>query len=236
MIRIVTWLWRQPGSRTNYTGRHVNIWASMVTRNLSMPHELACVTNTPDGIDPRVRIITPPGEFEDVQTARWANGRPSCFRRLAMFRRDAAKTFGERFVCMDLDAVVGGALDPLFNRKDDLVIFNGTAPNRPYNGSMLMMTAGCRPHVYEQFTEAGAVEAGQKFAGSDQAWLAHTLGDGEATWGEADGVYWYGSSYKRAAVAPRLLFFPGSLKPWTLTAFDKFVGANYRITEEREAA
>lgn len=236
MITILTWLWSQPHSRTTYNASHVNLWAAMVSRNLSMPHQLACVTNTPEGIDPGVRIITPPGEFEDVQTKRWSNGRPSCYRRLAMFRRDAAEVFGERFVCMDLDVVIGGPLDPLFDRPDDLVIFNGTAPSRPYNGSMMMLRAGCRPQVHEAFTEEGAVEAGQKFAGSDQAWLAHILGGNESTWGEADGVVWYGPGYKRRSVRPRVLFFPGMVKPWTLTAFDKFVGANYRIGDEREAA
>jgi hypothetical protein len=221
--------------RTVYTARHVNIWASMVSRNLAMPHKLACVTNMSEGIDPRVRIITPPGDFEGVQTARWANGRPSCYRRLAMFRRDAASIFGDRFVSMDLDVVVGGQLDPLFDRDDDLVIFKGTASNRPYNGSMILLRAGCRPQVYEQFSEAGAIAAGEKFTGSDQAWLAHILGDGEATWDEVDGVCWY-RPRKSWRPAPRLLFFPGSLKPWTVAPMDGFVRANYRITGQREAA
>lgn len=235
MITILTWLWTQPQMRTSYTAKHVNIWASMVSRHLDMPHELACVTNTPEGIDPKVRIITPPGDFEGMQTPRWTNGRPSCFRRLAMFRRDAAAIFGERFVCMDLDVVVGGRLDPLFDRNDDLVIFKGTKPERPYNGSMILIRAGCRPQVYEEFSKAGAIEAGEKFTGSDQAWLAHILGDGEATWSEADGVCWYNmrGTHKET---PRLLFFPGSLKPWTVATYDRFVKANYRITDEREAA
>lgn len=236
MITVLTWLWSQPGSRTTYNARHVNIWAAMVSRHLSMPHRLACVTNTPEGVDPRVRIIAPPGDFEDIRTERWSNGRPNCYRRLTMFRRDAAEVFGERFVCMDLDVVIGEALDPLFDREEDLVIFNGTAPTRPYNGSMIMLRAGSRPNVYESFTEAGAVEAGQKYAGSDQAWLAHALGEGEATWGEADGVFWYGPSFKRARATPRVLFFPGSLKPWTLASFDKFVKPHYRLADEREAA
>lgn len=236
MLRVLTWLWKQPEMRTVYTAQHVNIWAAMVSRNLTMPHELACVTNMPDGIDPRVRIIAPPGDFEDVRTLRWSNGRPSCYRRLAMFRRDAARIFGERFVCMDLDCVIGGPLDPLFDRGDDLVIFNGTAPSRPYNGSMILMTAGSRPRVYEEFSEAGATEAGQKFAGSDQAWLAHILGPDEATWGEADGVYWYGRGYQSRRDLPRLLFFPGALKPWTVTVLDEFVRRNYRLARQREAA
>lgn len=235
MITVLTWLWSQPQSRTVYRAEHVNIWADMVSRNLTMPHELACVTNTPERIDPKVRIITPPGDFEGVKTPRWSNGRPSCFRRLAMFRRDAATIFGERFVCMDLDVVVGGALAPLFDRVEDLVIFKGTAASRPYNGSMLLIQAGCRPQVYEDFTEAGAIEAGEKCTGSDQAWLAHILGSGEATWSEADGVCWYSTHHKHKE-PPRLLFFPGSLKPWTVATYDRFVKANYRITDEREAA
>jgi hypothetical protein len=236
VITVLTWLWKQPQTRTLYKAHHVNVWASMVSRHLSMPHELACVTNMPDGIDPRVRIITPPGDFEGMQTPRWSNGRPSCFRRLSMFRRDAASIFGKRFVCMDLDVVVGDALDPLFDRPEDLVIFNGTRPDRPYNGSMMMLRAGCRPEVFEEFTEAGAIESGQKFVGSDQAWLSHILGSGEATWGEADGVHWYSSKYIRKAISPRLLFFPGSLKPWEMVGVDRFVKANYLITNEKEAA
>jgi len=235
VITVLTWLWRQPQMRTVYTAQHVNIWASMVSRNLSMPHDLACVTNMPEGIAPDVRIITPPGDFDGMQTPRWSNGRPSCFRRLAMFRRDAAEVFGGRFVCMDLDVVIAGSLDPLFDRRDDLVLFKGTKPGRPYNGSMALIRAGCRPQVYEEFTQTGAVEAGERFAGSDQAWLAHILGPGEATWSEADGVYWY-NRRRLPRPMPRLMFFPGSLKPWTVAAFDKSVGAHYRITDQREAA
>jgi hypothetical protein len=51
-----------------------------------------------------------------------------------MFRSDAADIFGDRFVSMDLDCVVGRSLDPLFDRPDDLVLFKGTSIDRPYNG------------------------------------------------------------------------------------------------------
>jgi hypothetical protein len=239
VIRILTWLWRQPIARTKYTSEHVNIWAAMVRRNLTMPHELACVTNMSKGIDPSIRIITPPGDFEGLQTPRWRAGRPNCYRRLAMFRRDAASVFGERFVCMDLDCVIGGPLDPLFDRPDDFVVFNGTAEGRPYNGSMMMLRAGCRPQVYEKFSETGAIESGRKFVGSDQAWLAYILGPNEKTWSEADGAYFWGPSYRRQSrkVAPTVLFFPGKMKPWLIAhaPIDRFVHANYRL-EMKEAA
>lgn len=236
MITVLTWLWAQPQSRTSYKAEHVNIWADMVRRHLSIPHEIACVTNMPKGIDSSIRIINPPGDFEGINNPKWANGRPQCYRRLAMFRRDAASIFDERFVCMDLDCVIGRSLDPLFDRSDDLVLFKGTSPGRPYNGSMMLIQAGCRPHVYEGFTEAGALAASENFVGSDQAWLATALGGGEATWSEPDGVYWYGSRYRiQGRKDARVLFFPGKLKPWTLMAADRFIFSNYRATV-REAA
>jgi hypothetical protein len=245
MITILTWLWEQPGGRTKFTMEHVAIWADMVRRNLKMPHRLACVTNM-KGLPSDIERIAPPGDFENIISQRWGNGRPNCFRRLSMFRRDAAEIFGERFVCMDLDCVVGGELDPLFKRDDDLVLFRGTHADRPYNGSLMLIRAGCRPQVYENFSQLGADESGAKFCGSDQAWLAHCLGWGEKTWYERHGVYHYGSLYnslrKSSNQAGRIanlkiLFFPGKMKPWTLAEMkiDKFVTANYR-QRMREAA
>lgn len=211
----------------------------MVRRNLSMSHRIACVTNAHD-LPAGVERITPPGDFEHVQP-KWGPRKPNCFRRLSMFRRDAADIFGQRFVCMDLDCVIGGPLDPLFNRKEDLVLYKGTAPERPYNGSMMLIRAGCRPHVFERFDQHGADVSGERFVGSDQAWLAHSLGWGEKTWSEKDGVFFYGqgSVYKAVAntVKPRILFFPGKIKPWTIAPIniDRFTTNNYRLNV-REAA
>lgn len=236
MISVISWLWNQPGGRTKFTAEHVAIWADMVRRNLSMPHRIACVTN--ERLPRGIARIRPPGDFEDI-AAPWGTSKPNCYRRLAMFRRDAAELFGERFVCMDLDCVVGGPLDPLFDRPEDLVLFKGTAPDRPYNGSLMLIRAGCRPKVFERFNQTVATISGEKFVGSDQAWLAQCLGGREKTWSERDGVYWYGPLYKAVAKkkTPRLLFFPGKIKPWTLAPIkiDPFVTNNYRIAE-REAA
>jgi hypothetical protein len=237
MITVLTWLWHNPDCRTKFSSGYVNIWANMVRRNLSMPHRIACVTSTPEGIDPSVEIITPPGEFEDI-VPQWGPRKPNCFRRLSMFRKDAADIFGERFVCMDLDCVIGGPLDPLFDRTEDLVLFRGTAPERPYNGSMMLIRAGCRPKVHSQFSQAMANVSGQKFVGSDQAWLALCLGYREKVWDERDGVYWYGPRYqKEKGAKPKILFFPGKVKPWTIAPIriDPFTTANYRLTM-REAA
>jgi hypothetical protein len=236
MLTVVSWLWTQPEGRVRYKPEHVWIWADMIGRNLGMKHRLACVTTETD-LPPDVERIEPPGEFEDVQPT-WGPTKPNCFRRLVMFRKDAAKTFGKRFVSMDLDCVIGGPLDPLFDRSEDLVLFKGTHPSRPYNGSLMLMSAGCRTRVYEDFDQAGADASGAAFHGSDQAWLAHKLGWGEATWTEADGVYHWGQFQRLGhKLKPRVLFFPGKPKPWLLAPIKiyPFITNNYRIAA-REAA
>lgn len=236
MLTVLTWLWAQDKTRTTYTAAHVNIWADMVRRNLTMPHRVACVTDMPEGIDPSIKIITPPGDFLDIENPRWTNGKPQCYRRLSMFRRDAGRIFGRRFVCMDLDCVIGGRLDPLFDRKDDLVLFKGTSCDRPYNGSMMLIKAGCRPYVFEDFNEAAALESGALFCGSDQAWLAHRLGWSEKTWDQSDGVYFFSSKFRSQARArARILFFPGKTKPWDLAKAEPYTRDNWRRTKKEAA-
>jgi hypothetical protein len=236
VIRVLTWLWNQPAGRTKFAAEHVNVWAAMVDRHLAMPHRIACVTDMPEGIDGGVEIIAPPGDFEDVEPS-WGPTKPNCYRRLSMFRKDAADLFGERFACMDLDCVVGAPLDPLFDRPEDLVLLKGSAPERPYNGSMMLIRAGCRPQVYDRFDQAGADASGERFIGSDQAWLAHCLGWGEKTWSEKDGAFFYGPLWAQMPGRARVLFFPGKIKPWTLAQLrlHPFVTNNY-VIETREAA
>lgn len=232
---VCTWYWRQANGRTSYGPEHIAVWASMVQRHLAMPHRLAVVTHE-DICIPGVELIRPPREFEDVRIPTWGEQKPQCHRRLVMFRPDADRWFGSRIISMDLDCVVGGSLDPLFERDEDIVLFKGTSPTRPYNGSLLMLRAGSRPQVYTDFTPEAAAEAGHLFCGSDQAWLAHSLGWGEATWSEADGVYCFDCNYKNK-LKPRILFFPGKRKPWLFAPFKiyPFITNNYRI-EAREAA
>lgn len=211
-LTVMTWFWKQPHGRASYTADHVNTWAAMVRRNLTLPHRLACVTEHPEGLDPDIHIITPPGDFEDVMLPTWGPDKPQCLRRIALFRRDAAEIFGSRFVSMDMDCVIVASLDPLFDVQDDFKMFRGTHHSRPYNGSMLMMNAGARPQVYDRFSKQEVVKAGRTYMGSDQAWISYVLGRGEATWGVEDGIHAYGSSRNQGQ--PRLMFFFGNPKPW----------------------
>ncbi|MBZ9659784.1 hypothetical protein LB523_12080 [Mesorhizobium sp. ESP-6-4] len=227
----MTWFWRQPEGRITYKPEHVNIWADMVRRNLSMPHRIACVTDIPNGIDPSIDIITPPRDFEDATIPTWGPARPQCLRRLAMFSPNAGAIFGQRFVCMDMDCVIAGPLDSLFETDAEFKIYNGTAPDRLYNGSMMLLKAGARAEVYNRFTVKDAALAGRRFVGSDQAWISHILGAGQPTWGPKDGVNWWDRS-KSVPAETRLMFFPGYFKPWQFveTVPDEWVSKHYRRT------
>lgn len=221
MLKIITWLWNdQKESRTKYTAHHVNIWAAMVSRHLTIPHTLACVTDTPEGIDSHIEIIKPPGEFVGLETPTWNKDKPNCFRRLVLFSPNAEDIFGaKRFVSMDLDCVIGANIDSLFDREDDIVLYKGTSFDRPYNGSMLLMNAGSRPQVYLDFNEENAIKSGQKYIGSDQAWIAYCLGSGEKTWSFEDGIAWWGSQYNPLIKEKKILFFPGTIKPWEVVTY-----------------
>jgi hypothetical protein len=237
MLTVITWLWQQPTGRTKFTAKHVNTWAAMVRRHLTLPHEIACVTDM-QGIDPSIRIIQPPHEFENISLPTWGPKRPQCLRRISMFRPDAADIFGERFVSMDLDCVIGGCLDPMFDRPEDFIMCRGTSDARPYNGSMLMMTAGARPDVYTDLTPSRAIAAGREYLGSDQAWISYVLGRGEATWTQDDGVSFYEIQHDRVHPDCRVMFFPGHLKPWHLSGpqpQELWITSNYRV-DTREAA
>lgn len=225
-LLVMAWFWQQPEGRAQFKVEHVNIWAAMLKRNCTLEIDIACVTHLPEGIDPSIRIITPPPFYDGLKTSRWRGGRPSCYRRLAMFAPDAAETFGaDRFVSMDLDCVIGGNIDSILDRDEDFIICPPSQKGKRwiYNGSMLMMDAGARPSVYEDFTPEGAELASRTFVGSDQAWLAYSLGPGEVTWTEDDGVVrWNGGR------SGPLMFFPGTIKPWNAIAHP-FVGEHYRL-------
>lgn len=216
MINVVTFLW---GSK--YRAEHVNA----LRRQLDLYyHEagLICVTNQPEGIDPRVKIVADTEDFADMRSPHGASF-PSCYRRLRIWRSDAAQWFGERFVCIDLDVLAVGDLRPLWDRAEPIVLYRdplygGTGQ---YCGSMVLLTAGAAPEVWDDFTPTlgpmNARTAG--FRGSDQAWISYRLrGATLPSWSTADGVYSYRKDIMpRGGKLPadaRLTIWHGGVKPW----------------------
>jgi hypothetical protein len=191
----------------------------MVARHYAAPHRFICVTTTPAGIDPSVEIIPDRADFADVPSPHGAR-MPSCYRRLRLFEPDAAETFGERIVSLDLDCVITGDLRPVWDRPEDFIIWRDPIQRDGYCGSMFALRAGARPQVWRQFdpTLSPRESLGAGHRGSDQGWIRYCLGSHEATWDRADGVYSYrrdlASGAKPLPADARIIMFHGRRKPW----------------------
>jgi len=215
MLTVVSWFWRQKGNSIPYRPEYVNVWASMVRRNLTIPHRLLCITEDPRGIE----IETYP-LWEDfgIKNPQWNLAKPQCYRRLKAFSEEMRPILGDRFVSMDIDCVITGNIDSLLSRTEDFIINRGRSRKNTYNGSMWMMNTGARSSVWTEFKGQESVQKASQWMGSDQAWIRECLGPDEATWGPEDGI----GAYSQIRVIPKwqpqdtkIVFFQGSYKPWS---------------------
>lgn len=216
-LTVVTFLWSDPDYRWNrqfrYGADHVRRLAAGVRRHLSMPHEFVVVTDSGADFGPDVRVVPLWSDFRE------AGG---CYTRLRAFAPDMASILGPRFVWLDLDAVVVGSLDPVFDRPEPFVAWRNVHRGQIYCGAMMMMDAGARSQVWDRFRAdplACRREAQQRgYIGTDQAVISLALGKDEATWTSADGVWNYQHEIvaKHAGRLPdgaRLVFFNGPRDP-----------------------
>lgn len=225
MLSVVTFKWKpqQQRYRSTFGPETVNTLRRMVARHYPKPHRFICATDDARGIDKDIEIVPLWNEFAHIPNPNGSHN-PSCYRRLLAFRPEIAKVFGERFVWLDLDTVIVGDLTPIFDRPEDFVIWGETNPRSFYNGSMVMMTAGARRQVYDDFDPKTsprlALKAGR--FGSDQGWISYRLGPGEATWGQQDGVYSYRVHLEpkgsRLPENARVVMFHGKTDPWSWQA------------------
>jgi hypothetical protein len=121
-----------------------------------------------------------------------------CFARLRMFDPEWQRAHGidegERIVCIDLDMVVTGELDPLFDRPETFCITQGGNASNPcpYNGCLQMLRAGSHANVWREFSLDAAMRVPFYSFPDDQGWLAAVMA-GAAGWkiGPESGVYVY---------------------------------------------
>lgn len=188
-VTFVTWLWTgatMGKERVEYIADHVNRCASMIRRNCTLPHEIVCVTDVPEGIDSSIRIVPMWPDLCEYG---------KCYRRLKVFDPAMRDILGPRIVSIDLDVVITGNIDHLFKRDEPFVIWGdrlvtNIANKTAYCGSLWMLDIGYRPDIFHDFDpqEALNLRETEKLIGSDQAWMSHKI-KGAPTWGRKDGVY-----------------------------------------------
>lgn len=175
-LPVVTFKWQ---GHIPYTAQDVNIWGNQVNRWLGRDHKLICITDDAGGIGSHVATLP-------MWRDQFEHGRD--WHRLKLFAEEMADLIGPRFVVMDLDTVVCGPLDPLF--EGDAPFKAWRDPNRDqYCTALFMMDAGAFPHVWDSFDPALALRLRTQglFGGYDQAWISHVL-PGQERWTREDGV------------------------------------------------
>lgn len=220
MISVVCFKWRpHKGARSRFAGWHVNRLRAMFAKHLHMPHRFICVTDDESGIESEVETVELWDDLSSVPNPHGAR-EPSCYRRLKLFARDAGETFGERILWCDLDMMLTGDVTPLFDRPEDVVLLGTDSAHIPVNGSLVMLTAGSHPEVWEDFDpEVSPGEAHRAgHWGSDQGWLGYKLPDA-AKWTENDGIlfFWrYMQQHPRGRLpdGTKLVSFHGRGQPW----------------------
>lgn len=201
---VTTWVW---GSK--YPRVYVERLAAGVARHLKQEHNF---------------IVCRPGEEDAALTEV-----KGCFARLRTFDPDwqYARGFkpGDRIVCLDLDMVVTGPLDALFDRPEPFVILQGvnsSNPN-PFNGSVWMVRAGYRPDVWTDFSLEAASKVPFDAFPDDQAWFHHKMPDA-AAYGPATGVLAFQKpGWPKGTQLPptaSLVAFPGYRDPAQFTHLD----------------
>lgn len=224
-----------PGYRSEFGAATVNTLWSMIRRNYDGPARLTCVTDDGAGISDAVRVF-PLWQDHAKLASPHGIGNPSCYRRLRAWASDAEEWFGPRFMLLDLDIVITAKLNPLVDVPDDFRIWGDTAKGTPYNGSLVLMTAGARAKVWDSFDPIESPKRGRAlgYIGSDQAWIAACLGPNEKKWTAKDGVYSYRNEiqHKGGALPPgaRIVVFHGSVDPWSPSARARYawVREHYR--------
>ena len=218
-LTICTFKWKPKNRyRSTFGPDAVRVLRNMVGRHYQKPHRFVCITDDATGLD-GIETIPLWKDHADVPSP-YGLHQPSCYRRLKLFSVEAEAMVGPRFLVLDLDTVITGDVSPIFDRPEPFVAWGETDKRSYYNGSMILMTAGARRQVWERFDpKRSPMEAKQagKF-GSDQGWLSHCLGKGEAMWGTEDGVYSYRvhiqSKGDRLPDNARLVHFHGGVDPW----------------------
>lgn len=98
----------------------------------------------------------------------------------------------DRLACMDLDTVITGPLDEIFDRDNSFLILQGANSSNPcpYNGSIFMLRAGAHSEVWNDFSLEAAAKVPFFEFPDDQGWLAHKIPNA-AGWlvGQGSGIY-----------------------------------------------
>lgn len=222
MLTAVCFWWTDPAvvhkERYRYTARDVEVRRNALRRHLTVPHELVCVTDRPGEVPDGVRAV-------ELDRGVFAPG--TRYAKLMLFRRDIAEILGERIFYLDLDAAIVRNIDTITQWGEPLVLLKNANYGRPgrtrFETGMIMLLAGARPDIYEDFgADCDEERRKQGLNTTDQWWISARLSERTPSWDWRDGVL--NASLIGGPDLPahaRIVLFPGNRQPsWAKTQKD----------------
>lgn len=196
MLMITTWWW---GSK--FPIEDVNKLAAGVKRHIKQPYRFACINDK--GFPAFSDDVHHSWPIPDTHLTKVKG----CFARLRMFDLGWQRSYPfhemyqemigaipDKLVNIDLDTVITGSLDVLFDRPEPLVIMQGanTANPCPMNGALMMLRPGAHPEVWNDFSLDKAAKVPFHKFPDDQGWIWHKVPNAKGwTCGPMHGVYVY---------------------------------------------
>lgn len=229
---IVCFLWHTENDR-EYTAKHVNYFADMVSKNMSLPYRFICVTDDTEGFSDKVELFKLPESaswIKDVKTPEKQH-LPSSYRRLWLFSEEA-KCLGDRILQLDIDVLIVKDLAPLFTISDDFVGWRPMSEARlkikavdgahRIGGGTWLLRTGTNTHIWDDFSPEITTKIKKiGWRGSDQAWLSYNFAKTCAVFPDEMGIYHSQDGAKEWDKLPenaRLVHFNGKIKPWHVEA------------------
>lgn len=186
MLTVCTWLWGD-----KFGPDDARKLASGLARNLKTPHRFLVVTDRPERfVDASIEALEIPLRDRSLTSIK------GCFARLRMFDPAWQRSAGidDRVIGIDLDTVITGPLDPVFDREEPFVIMQGGNASNPcpFNGALILLRAGAHAEVWSDFNLDAAQQIPYFSFPDDQGWLWHKIPDAPG-WkcGASTGVYVY---------------------------------------------
>jgi hypothetical protein len=209
-LTITTWLW---GNK--YGIDDVVKLRAGLERHLKQPFDFVLVTS--EAIPPLKGVRQVPISDRGLTLTK------GCFARLRMFDPlwQEQNNLKGRIVCLDLDTILTGPLDPVFDRPESFVILHGANSLNPckFCGALQLLRAGAHPEIWSTFGLEAASRVPFHDFPDDQGWLWHSLPDAAGWRAGENGVYafckpgWHGGYAAPLPKDARLVTFNGWRSP-----------------------
>lgn len=213
MLTICTWWWGE-----KYPEHYVVRLVRGLKRGMQRDFRMIVITDRHQlAIEGAQRIAIDPFDYPLLKIK-------GCLVRLRMFDKawQQQHNIRGRLACVDLDTVITGPLDPVFDRSESFVILQGANASNPcpYTGALMMLQTGTEAHyaVWRDFDLAALDRIPRYEFADDQGWLAHKLPNAAGWRAGEGGVYAFmkpGWPHKHGALPAdaRIVTFPGHRDP-----------------------